>query len=165
MDKQPNSEIYLAYQQSNGWHFSQLPYLHLVVRTASEPNSAAASVLAAVHEFDKDLPLPRARTMETILAASIDARRFNMVLLGLFAGIATILAAVGIYGMISYSVAQRTREIGIRMALGARRVDVMKLVLRNGMILALSGVVIGLAEALALRRLMRSVRGSHRLMP
>ena len=95
LDKQPNSEIYLAYQQANGWYFSQLPYLHLVVRTASEPNSAAASVLAAVHEFDKNLPLPLARTMETILAASIGGRRFNMVLLGLFAGIATILAAVG----------------------------------------------------------------------
>lgn len=157
LDKQPNSEIYQVYQQSNGGYFSQLPYLHLVVRTAGEPNSAAAAVLAAVHEFDKNLPLPRARTMEIILAASIGARRFNMVLLGLFAGIATILAAVGIYGMISYSVAQRTREIGIRMALGARRVDVLKLVLRNGMILALSGVALGLAGAFALARLMRSL--------
>jgi putative ABC transport system permease protein len=157
LDKQPNSEIYLAYQQSNGWHFNPLPYLHLVVRTGGEPNSVAASVLSAVHEFDKDLPLPPARMMEDMLAASIGARRFNMVLLGLFAGIATIMAAVGIYGMISYSVAQRTREIGIRMALGARRADVMKLVLRNGMILALIGVVIGLAGAFALTRLMTSL--------
>ena len=157
LDKQPNSEIYLAYQQPNGWYFSQLPYLHLVVRTAGEPNSAAASVLGAVHKFDKNLPLPRAQTMEDILAASIGARRFNTILLGLFAGLATILAAVGIYGMISYSVAQRTHEIGIRMALGARRVDVIKLVLRNGMILALGGVAIGLAAAFALTRLMTTL--------
>jgi putative ABC transport system permease protein len=157
LDKKPNSEIYLAYQQSNAWYYNPLPYLHLVVRTAGDPNSAAPSVLAAIQEFDKNLPLPRARTMETILAASIGARRFNAVLLGLFAGIATILAVVGIYGMISYSVAQRTREIGIRMALGARRVDVLKLVLRNGMILALSGVVIGLSAAFALTRLMATL--------
>jgi predicted permease len=157
LDKQPSSEIYLAYQQPNVWYFSPLPYLQLVVRTAGEPNTAAASVLGVVHEFDKNLPLPRAQTMEDILAASISARRFNMVLLGVFAGLATILAAVGIYGMISYSVAQRTREIGIRMALGARRMDVMKLVLRNGMILALSGVAIGLAGAFALTRLMTTL--------
>jgi putative ABC transport system permease protein len=157
LDKQPSSEIYLAYQQPNFWYSNLLAHLHLVVRTAGEPNSVAASVLGAVHEFDKDLPLPRARTMETILAASIDARRFNMILLGVFAGIATILAAVGIYGMISYSVTQRTREIGIRMALGARRVDVMKLVLRNGMVLAVSGVAIGLAGAFALTRLMTTL--------
>jgi putative ABC transport system permease protein len=157
LDKQPSSEIYLAYQQTNAWSFNPLPYLHLVVHTAGEPNTAAASVLGVVHEFDKNLPLPRAQTMEDILAASIGARRFNTVLLGLFAGIATILAAVGVYGMISYSVAQRTREIGIRMALGARRVDVMKLVLRNGMIMALSGVAIGLAGAFALTRLMTTL--------
>jgi putative ABC transport system permease protein len=157
LDKQPSSEIYLAYQQPNVWDRSPLPYLYLVVHTAGEPNSAAASVLGAVHEFDKNLPLPRAQTMEDILAASIGARRFNTVLLGVFAGLATILAAVGIYGMISYSVAQRTREIGIRMALGARRVDVIKLVLRNGMILALSGVAIGLAGAFALTRLMTTL--------
>jgi putative ABC transport system permease protein len=157
LDKQPSSEIYLAYQQPNVWDRSPLPYLYLVVHTAGEPNSAAASVLGAVHEFDKNLPLPRAQAMENILAASIGARRFNTVLLGVFAGLATILAAVGIYGMISYSVAQRTREIGIRMALGARRVDVIKLVLRNGMILALSGVAIGLAGAFALTRLMTTL--------
>ena len=157
LDKQPSSEIYLAYQQPNVWDRSPLPYLYLVVHTAGEPNSAAASVLGAVHEFDKNLPLPRAQTMEDILAASIGARRFNMVLLGVFAGLATILSAVGIYGMISYSVAQRTHEIGIRMALGARRVDVIKLVLRNGMILALTGVAIGLAGAFALTRLMTTL--------
>jgi putative ABC transport system permease protein len=157
LDKQPSSEIYLAYQQPDVSSFNPLPFMNLVVRTAGKPNSATASVLAAVHEFDKDLPLPRARTMENLLAASMGARRFNMVLLGVFAGLATILAMIGIYGMISYSVAQRTREIGIRMALGARRFDVMKLVLRNGMILALSGVAVGLAGALALTRLLESL--------
>jgi len=90
--------------------------------------------------------------MNEVAAASFEARRFNMLLLAIFAGLALVLAAVGIYGVMSYAVTQRTQEIGIRMALGARATDVLKLIIRNGMTLALIGVGIGLAGAVALTR-------------
>jgi putative ABC transport system permease protein len=157
LDKQPNSEIYLPYQQQSFLPYNPLPHMHLVVRTASDPNGIAAAVLGSVRELDKDLPLPKARTMETVLAASIAERRSNMLLLGVFAVIALILAGVGIYGVISYSVAQRTQEIGIRIALGAQSHDVITLVVRNGMRLVLMGIAIGLAGAFALTRWMASL--------
>jgi putative ABC transport system permease protein len=157
LDKQPNSEIYLPYQQQRFLPYNPLPNMHLVVRAAGDPSGIAAAALGSVRELDKDLPLPQARTMETAIAASIAERRSNMLLLGIFALIALILAAVGIYGVISYSVAQRTQEIGIRIALGARSLDVITLVLRDGMRLVLLGIAIGLAGAFALTRWMSSL--------
>ncbi len=157
LDKQPKSEIYLPYQQQRWFPYNPLPQMHLVVRTAGDPKSVAAAALGLVRELDKDLPLPEARTMETVLAASIAERRFNMLLLGGFALIALILTGVGIYGVVSYSVAQRTREIGIRIALGAQSHDVITLVMRNGMRLVLTGIVMGLAGAFALTRWMASL--------
>jgi putative ABC transport system permease protein len=157
LDKQPKSEIYLPYQQQRWLPYNPLPQMHLVVRTAGDPNGVASAMLGSVRELDKDLALPQARTMETVLAASIAERRFNMFLLGGFALIALILTGVGIYGVISYSVAQRTQEIGIRVALGAQSHDVVTLVVRNGMGLVFMGIVIGLAGAFALTRWMASL--------
>lgn len=157
LDKQPKSEIYLPYQQQSLLASNRLPHMHLVVRTAGDPNALAAAVLQSVREVDKDLPRPKVRTMETVLAASIAERRSNMLLLGVFAVIALLLTGVGIYGVISYSVAQRTQEIGVRIALGAQSRDVMTLVMRNGMSLVLMGIVIGLAGSFALTRWMASL--------
>jgi len=157
LDKQPKSEIYLSYQQQKFLPYNPLPNMHLVVRTIGDPNEIAAAVQGSVQELDKNLPLPPAQTMEAVLAASIAERRANMLLLGVFAVIALILTTVGVYGVISYSVAQRTQEIGIRIALGAQSHDVITLVVRNGMRLVLAGIAIGLAGAFALTRWMASL--------
>jgi putative ABC transport system permease protein len=157
LDKQPNSEIYLSYQQQNFLPYNPLSHMYLVARTTNDPDSLAASVLGVVRALDKDLPLPQAQTMESYLAASIAERRSNMFLLGMFAMLAMILAGVGIYGVISYSVTQRTHEIGVRVALGAQSRDVVALVVGKGMKLALSGIAIGLGGAVALTRWMANL--------
>ena len=131
--------------------------MSLVIRTASNPLGVAAAVKNQIQTIDKDLPIDDAETMQQLLAESISGRRFNMLLLAVFAAVSLALAIVGIYGVMSYAVSQRTQEIGIRMALGARAVDVLKLVVKNGMSLALIGVAIGLAGAFALTRLLSSL--------
>ncbi len=131
--------------------------MYLVVRTASDPLSLAPAVRREVQAVDKDVPVSNVTTMDQILSNSLSSRRFSMLLLGIFAGLALILAAVGIYGVISYSVTQRTHEIGIRMALGAERSDVLRLVVRQGMVLTLAGVGAGVAGSLALTRFLSSL--------
>jgi putative ABC transport system permease protein len=130
---------------------------HWVMRTDNYPKSIAASVRGVVWDIDKDLPITRIRTMEEVRSMAVVSPRLNLLLFGLFAALVLILASVGIYGVTAYSVAQRTREIGIRMALGASRNDVARIVLRQGVRLGAIGVLFGLIGAFALTRLMTSM--------
>jgi putative ABC transport system permease protein len=131
--------------------------MNLVVRTQGEPLSIAGLLRNAVHTIDPDQPVSAMRPMTEWLDSSVTQPRSLTTLFGLFAALAMILAATGIYGVMSYSVAQRTHEIGVRMALGARRWDVLKLVVRQGMVLSFIGVVLGLLGAFGLTRVMSSL--------
>jgi putative ABC transport system permease protein len=145
--------LYSPYTQIAPWK----RWMTFVARTQSEPASLAQVVKQEIWKADSQLPVSKVKTMNDVAAASFAARRFNMLLLAIFAGLALVLAAVGIYGVMSYTVTQRTQEIGIRMALGARTTDVLNLIIRNGMTLTLLGVVIGLAGAFALTRLLTTL--------
>lgn len=148
----PKPQMYLPYTQ-RGFFDSR----DLVVKTDVDPASLAATVRRTVWEIDKDQPVSNIRTMEEILLDSIARQRFSMLLLAIFAAVALILAAVGIYGVMSYSVAQRTHEIGIRMALGAQTGSVLKLAVGYGLKLVIAGVAIGLIAAFALTRVMSTL--------
>jgi len=139
--------------------YSQLPYLTMVmvVRTAGPQPSLASAIQREVHQLDPDQPLTDMRPMESIVDRAIAGARFNTLLLGIFAAIAFVLAAVGIYGVIACDVSERTHEIGIRVALGAQSGDVLKLVVGQGARLAACGIALGLAAAFALTRLMASM--------
>jgi putative ABC transport system permease protein len=129
----------------------------LVVRTSGDPAAMAPAVRRAVQEIDPNQPVFNVNTMEQVLSDSVASQRLSMLLLSIFAAVAMTLAAVGIYGVMSYAVAQRTHEFGIRMALGAEGRDVLRMVVRQGMLLALAGVGAGLLGALALTRVMSSL--------
>jgi len=131
--------------------------LSWAVRTAAEPLSLRVAIEREVHAVDGQMAVSRVRTMERVLSAAVARQNFNMVLLSIFAGAALVLAAIGIYGLMSYSVEQRTQEIGIRMALGANRGAMLRSVLREGMTLAIAGVVVGIGLAYGLTRLLASL--------
>jgi putative ABC transport system permease protein len=131
--------------------------MNLVVRTQGDPLSLVGAVRKEVHALDPDQPISQVKLLSDWVHSSVAGPRYRTILLALFAALALILASIGIYGVMSYSVAQRTHEIGVRMALGARQMDVLKLVVRQGMVLVLIGVVLGLAGAFALTRVMASL--------
>lgn len=141
------------------WAYSQFPVIfnNIVVRTEGEPLGMVGVIKSQIWSVDPAQPVASVATMEQVLASSVATRRFNMMLLGVFAIVALALAAVGIYGVISYTVSERTHEIGIRVALGAQGSNVLRLVVGQGMILALTGVGVGLLGAFALTRLMSSL--------
>ncbi|MGH9822528.1 MAG: FtsX-like permease family protein, partial [Blastocatellia bacterium] len=132
-------------------------WMYLTIKSRDNPASIAGVVKSEVHKLDGQLPLTKIQPMNEVLSGSLAGQRFNTILLVVFAGVALLLATVGIYGVVSYSAAQRTHEIGIRMALGAHSSEILALVLKQGLILAISGVGLGLGSALATTRLMKGL--------
>ena len=138
---------------------SQVPFTQLIVvaKTATDPHSLITGVTREVRNMDQELPVFSIKTMEEYISASVAAPRFNTTLLSIFAAVALVLTVIGLYGVMSYSVAQRTNEIGIRMALGAQTLDVLRLIVKQGLTLVLIGLVLGLFGALALTRLLSTL--------
>jgi putative ABC transport system permease protein len=141
------------------WPHAELVYpaMTLAIRTRGESTGVAAAARHVIHQLDPDQPIGQVATMEALMAKSVARARFNSTLLGIFSIVALIMAAVGIYGVMSYSVLQRTHEIGVRMALGAQRAHVLKLILKQGVVLALTGVLVGLAGSFGLTRVISTL--------
>jgi predicted permease len=152
LDAEANDEIYAAYSQAPFW-----TDMNLIVKTAGDPMSVAGSIRNELGNLDRHVPIGKVRTMESIAAESVAQPRFRTLLLSLFGVVALLLASVGIYGVMSYAVTQRTQEIGIRMALGAQISDVRRMVITHGMTMAVIGVVSGVAGAFVLTRLIASL--------
>jgi putative ABC transport system permease protein len=156
LDTEEKPEIYVPFLQPL-FRDGTVPSMYVVVRTIGEPAAITGLLRNEVSAIDRDQPISSVLTMEQRISDSVAPRRFNMFLLTLFATLAVLLAAVGIYGIMAFSVTQRTHEIGVRMALGARNSDVFRMVLKNGFLLTLLGVTLGLAVSFAATRLMTSL--------
>ena len=150
----PKTEMYLPYRQAD--QILPVFQLSIVLRTAADPLQEASALRSALQEIDPNQPLVRVRTMEQNMASTVAQPRFRTWLIGIFAGVALVLAGVGVYGVMSYTVTQRTNEIGIRVTLGAQPQDVFRIVVGEGLRLAFLGVGAGILTALALTRLLRS---------
>jgi predicted lysophospholipase L1 biosynthesis ABC-type transport system permease subunit len=151
LDREPAPTIYRPYKQ---WASGPMT---IVVRTAQPPAALAGALRAEVWKLDPNLPIAAVRTMREIVSSTVAERRFQMTLTSLFAAVALILGALGVYGVVSYSVACRTRDIGLRIALGALRVDVMRWVFAGGMRPVLVGLAAGLISSIAIARMLRSM--------
>lgn len=130
-----------------------MSYITLVVRAAEDPARLTTAVQGVVRSIDRNLPISQVLSMDEAVANAMAQPRFEMLLLGLFGGVALVLAAVGIYGVMNYSVSRRTREIGIRMSLGASRADLLRMIVLQGALQALAGTVVGFLGATLLSRL------------
>jgi len=157
VNEPPFVQLYAPFRQLPTYMHERRPAMALVVRTAIEPDAIASALRREVAGIDRDIPVYGLQTMRAYVAQTTEQPRMNMMLLGLFGGLALMLAVVGIYGVLSYTVTERTREIGIRMALGATRSDVLRLIVGQGMALTLAGVVIGIAASLAIVRFLRTM--------
>jgi len=147
----PKPQIYIPHQQF------AIPSMSIFVRTQMDPQTLVGTLRRTVGEIDKEVPVYRTRTLADYMSKSIAQPRLNAMLVGLFALIALLLAAAGIFGVMSYSVTQRTQEIGIRLALGAQRYDVLRLVIGQGMRFVTAGVVLGLIGVFVCTRLLQSL--------
>jgi putative ABC transport system permease protein len=154
IDKPTGTELYLPFAQPQG---SGMRNAYVVLRSGGDLESLARGVRQAMNELDPTIPVAKVRTMDDVLSAAQSRPRFLTLLLTLFSGVALIIATVGIYGVIAYSVERRSKEFGLRIALGAQSGDVLGLVMKQGALLTLIGVVVGLAAALGLTRLMASL--------
>jgi predicted permease len=151
LDTDPRPQVYWPVKQRGQDRMA------LIVRTQQDPKTMVASIVAAIREVDRDQPVYEVRTMEEVLSDSLAPRRLNMMVLTMFAGAALLLATIGIYGVIAYSVGQRVREFGVRIALGAERRDIVRLVVRQGARLTALGGIIGLAAALLVSRVLEGL--------
>jgi predicted permease len=152
LEERPEGEMYLNYHQSDDWFA-----IELVVRTSRSPKSIVPDVRAAMKAFDPALPNGEFTTLEQIVDHAVAPRRLIMNLLGAFSSLALLLASIGLYGVIAYSVGQRTQEIGVRLAIGAQRGDVLRLILGEGLKMAMIGVGLGLIAALLTTRLLQTM--------
>jgi putative ABC transport system permease protein len=158
LDEQGRAEIYRPWTQiTPKWKADSTRALDMIVKTSVDPMSLIGAVRKEIRAIDKDQPIAQVQTLDDKLSESIAPQRFTLFLLGIFALIALFLAAAGIYGVMSYAVTQRTHEIGVRMALGAPRINVLKLMVGQGMRAVLIGLGLGLAGAYATTRLMSTL--------
>jgi putative ABC transport system permease protein len=149
--QEPNPAVYWPHPRE------PYPFMNFVIRAAIDPTTLAAAAAREIHALDPDQPVSDIRTLDQVVAKSIARPRFNALLLAIFAGIALLLASVGIYGVMNYSATQRTQEIGIRMALGAKPCDILRLVVGHGMKLTFAGIALGVIASLALTRIMSNL--------
>ncbi len=152
LESRPQPTIYVNYRQRP----QAAHQLTVVMRAPENPAAAISAARQIAHDIDPDLS-PRFSTLSTVYSSSLGTRRFSLVLVGIFSWVALLLAAAGIYGVTSYGVAQRTREIGVRMALGASAKEVLRMILSQGLVTAGAGVIVGIAGALILTRWMQSL--------